>query len=174
MPSNAAQGRPEAAEAELRGHKEGVAGVAWNPAGEADLASCSSDGTVRLWDARAPGKCTATVALGGKGPVYSLCWRSDGVTVAANTQVNDFEHVVFVDARKGKVVGKRRFAGDVNELAWLPSGRVLLATTDKGTVEAIEYPSLEVVTSLKAHNTTCYCLAVSPDERRVMLSLIHI
>src|SRR5947207_2083608 len=37
---------------ELRGHSSGIEKVVFNPVRESELASCSSDGTVRFWDVR--------------------------------------------------------------------------------------------------------------------------
>lgn len=69
---------------ELRGHTGSIERVAWNPTKEAELASVSSDGTCRFWDAR--GKtCLATVQLGGEG--LTIAWAGDGSVVIVGRKV---------------------------------------------------------------------------------------
>ena len=65
---------------ELRGHTGAIERVAWNPTKEAELASVSTDGTVRFWDVRSK-NCISTVQLGARG--LSLSWASDGSMVMA-------------------------------------------------------------------------------------------
>ena len=69
---------------ELRGHTGAIERVAWNPTKETELASCSSDGTVRFWDVRSKG-CSAEVKIGGEG--FTLAWSPDGRTVVAGRKV---------------------------------------------------------------------------------------
>lgn len=71
---------------ELRGHTGPIERVAWNPTKEAELASCSADGTVRFWDIRSK-KCNAEVKLGGEG--FTVTWSPDGKTVLAGRKVLD-------------------------------------------------------------------------------------
>ena len=47
----------------------------WNPIKEAELASVSTDGTMRVWDVRKR-ECVAVVELGGRG--LGGCWADDG------------------------------------------------------------------------------------------------
>jgi len=64
---------PEAPLATLAGHADEVNAVRWSPDG-ARLASCSDDGTARIWDPAPGGRgCTATLA-GHAKEVYTLCW----------------------------------------------------------------------------------------------------
>ena len=65
---------------ELRGHTGAIERVAWNPTKEAELASVSTDGTVRFWDVRNK-ICIETVQLGARG--LSLAWSEDGKLVIA-------------------------------------------------------------------------------------------
>ena len=70
---------------ELRGHTGPIERVAWNPTKEAELASCSADGTVRFWDVRTK-NCNAEVKLGGEG--FTVTWSPDGTNVVAGRKVS--------------------------------------------------------------------------------------
>ena len=58
--------------------------VAWNPVKEAELASCSADGTVRIWDVRSKG-CVADIKTGGEG--FTLAWHPDGSVLMVGRKV---------------------------------------------------------------------------------------
>jgi THO complex subunit 3 len=69
---------------ELRGHTGSVERVAFNPMREAELASCSLDGTIRIWDVRS--KANVAEIKTGK-ECFSLCWRPDGSELVVGTKV---------------------------------------------------------------------------------------
>ena len=77
--------RPDARySTELRGHSAGVEKVLFNPVRDAELASCSADGTVRFWDVRA-NACVSRLDVGGEA--FSLSWSADGNVVIVGRQV---------------------------------------------------------------------------------------
>jgi THO complex subunit 3 len=70
---------------ELRGHTGTIERVAWNPHREAELASVSVDGSVKIWDVRS-GKNIADIKTAGKEG-FSLAWRPDGTEMVVGTKV---------------------------------------------------------------------------------------
>lgn len=70
---------------ELRGHQGAIERVAWNPVKEAELASCSADGTVKFWDVRSKASI-GEVKLGGEG--FTLTWSPDGKEVLVGLKVS--------------------------------------------------------------------------------------
>ena len=70
---------------ELKGHGGTIERVAFNKTKEAELASVSSDGTLKLWDVRQR-QCTGTVLLGGEG--LTVVWSADGETLVAGRRVS--------------------------------------------------------------------------------------
>lgn len=69
---------------ELRGHTGPIERVAWNPTREAELASCSADGTVRFWDVRSK-NAVGKVEVGGDA--FTLAWRPDGSELVVGRKV---------------------------------------------------------------------------------------
>lgn len=69
---------------ELRGHTSGIEKVAFNPAKENELATCSNDGTVKFWDVRTKTRITS-VDVGGDP--FTLSWTADGKTLLVGKTV---------------------------------------------------------------------------------------
>jgi WD40 repeat protein len=73
----------------MRGHSANVNRVVWSPDGN-ELASASSDGTVRIWDAQTGQELDRFTA---SGAVYTVDWSPDGSRVAFGGNNND-ENIV--------------------------------------------------------------------------------
>lgn len=70
---------------ELRGHSAAVEKVLFNPIRDAELASCSADGTVRFWDVRSK-TCVSRLDVGGEA--FTLSWSADGSTMVVGRKVS--------------------------------------------------------------------------------------
>ena len=91
---------------------------------EDSLATCASDGTVRLWDARS-GKNRGRVDCVGGG-CLNVAWSPDGRYLVSGTQEDT---VNVIDVRKLKVVHSRTFPYLVNEILFSPQGKHLFMAT---------------------------------------------
>ena len=69
---------------ELRGHTAGIEKVVFNPVRDSELASCSSDGTVRFWDVRSK-NCVSRLEVGGEA--FTMTWSADGSVVLVGRKV---------------------------------------------------------------------------------------
>jgi THO complex subunit 3 len=70
---------------ELRGHTAGIEKVIFNPVRDSELASCSSDGTVRFWDVRSK-TCVSRLDVGGEA--FTLSWSADGSVLLVGRKVS--------------------------------------------------------------------------------------
>ncbi|MGM1058363.1 NB-ARC domain-containing protein [Saccharothrix sp. Mg75] len=112
---------PDRPDARLRsisvGHTEAVTCLAWRPDGE-QLASGSSDGTVRLWTAA--GSPVRTVHVGSG--VVRLVWSPDRRHLAALT---DSDSLVLIEPILGEVRATRLPGTDLSGLAWAPDSSAI-------------------------------------------------
>ncbi|HXK62571.1 MAG TPA: aminotransferase class V-fold PLP-dependent enzyme, partial [Acidobacteriota bacterium] len=89
----------------LAGHEDHVRAVRFDPTGQV-LASCSNDGTVRLWDVRT-GQLLQTLS-GHQESVYALAFVRDGLLVSGGNMAN---FVGFLVGRRAKTDWDVRKAG---------------------------------------------------------------
>eukprot|EP00873_Tetraselmis_striata_P035807 jgi/Tetstr1/456071/TSEL_042841.t1 len=169
-----------AAEAVVRGHTSDVNSVAWSPDGSR-LATCSDDGTARVWEA-APGggggwRCVATLE-GHTERVWSVAWSPDGSLLATGS----WEKTARVwEAAPGGGGGWRCVATleghteSVYSVAWSPDGsRLATCSTDKTERVWEAAPggggSWRCVATLEGHTGWVWSVVWSADGRRMATS----
>ncbi|KAF2145501.1 uncharacterized protein K452DRAFT_315734 [Aplosporella prunicola CBS 121167] len=141
---------------ELRGHQGAVERVAWNPTKEAELASCSADGTVRFWDVRSKSSI-GEVKVGGEA--FTLAWKPDGSELIVGRKD---DVLVPVSRSTLSALPSQRQLVQTNQTIFSWGGEELFLTTGEGHVKILDYPSMEVIHSLNAHTSSCYSLDFSP------------
>ncbi|EPZ32754.1 WD40 repeat-like protein [Rozella allomycis CSF55] len=144
---------------ELRGHTQAVEQVAFHPSDADLLATTSSDKTVRIWDTKSL-KCLREVSTLGEN--INLCWHPNGQMIAVG---NKDDIVVFIDAESMEIIKSMQFSFEVNEVTWNSKGDKFFITTGLGTVQILSYPELNVVYTINAHTSNCYCLKFDPKHR---------
>ncbi|KAM5582793.1 hypothetical protein ABKV19_002964 [Rosa sericea] len=161
---------------ELKGHRDSVEQLCWDPKHAELVATASMDKTVRLWDDRT-GKCVQLAELSGRN--INIAYKPEGELIAVGDTVclvvwklccNN--ELTILDVRTFKPIHKRKFHYEVNEIAWNTTSDILFVTTgkdEKGVVEVLSYPSLQPLDSLMAHTAGCHCIAIDPCGRYFML-----
>jgi WD40 repeat protein len=144
----------------LEGHTDAVHGVAYSPDGTR-LASGSSDGTVRVWDA-ITGREALPPLRGHTGEIMAVAYSPDGKTLAS---AGDDRTVRLWDARTGQLIHILRSQSFA--VAFSPDGRRLV--TGNGSVVRVwdvttghEVP----FSPLTDHTAPIASVAYSPDGRR--------
>jgi THO complex subunit 3 len=57
--------------------------------------------------------------------------------------------VSVIDAKKYKIVKEHKFQYEVNEMCWHRNGDHFLLTTGKGTIEVLNFPDFEDVSTIE-------------------------
>lgn len=131
--------------------------VAFHPLNENELASCSTDGTVRLWDARAK-NMTGEVRVGEQP--FTLAWTPDGTELVAGRKDNV---LVSIDRATLRVIDEHRQILQTNQCVFDWLGNHLFMTGGDGSVKIVRYPSFEGTLALNAHTSSCYAITMSPS-----------
>ncbi|KAL5332923.1 WD repeat-containing protein [Aspergillus crustosus] len=170
---------------ELRGHTAGIEKVLFNPARDSELASCSSDGTVRIWDVRSK-TCVSRLDVGGEA--FTLSWSADGNVLIAGRK-DDTLIPISIESPSSpnilsggipntspsttyKTLDPRPQPIQTNATTFsyhIPTSASpnlnLFATTGDGTVKILSYPSFETLHTLHAHTSACLSISLAPTGR---------
>ena len=166
---------------ELKGHTAGIERVLFNPVKEAEVASCSADGTVKFWDARSK-QCTNTLTVGGEP--FTLAWSDDGSVLLCGRKVStisginwcnqsvDFPQddalipISFVeDTPNALPTQQQNIQTNSTTFSHASPPRDLFVTLGDGTVKIFDYPSFQPLHTLHAHTSSCISIALSPSAR---------
>ncbi|BCR82864.1 WD repeat-containing protein [Aspergillus chevalieri] len=174
---------------DLRGHSAGVEKVLFHPVRESELASCSTDGTVRFWDVRSK-TCVSRLDVGGEA--FTLSWSADGSVLMVGRK-DDTLIPVSVESPSSPTMlidgvtsngfprdGKTTYTAleshpqpiQTNATTFshhIPTPTAsdlhLFATTGEGTVKIMSYPSFDILHTLHAHTSACLSIALAPTGR---------
>ncbi|KAJ5983790.1 hypothetical protein N7481_005889, partial [Penicillium waksmanii] len=171
---------------ELRGHSAGIEKVLFNPVRDAELASCSTDGTVRFWDVRSK-TCVSRLDVGGEA--FTLSWSADGSTMVVGKKFNPL-HPPHIITDGGNATSLNSYSaskpGTTTYTALAPHPQPvqtnattfshhvafpsspdlhLFATTGDGTVKIMSYPSFDILHTLNAHTSACMAVSLAPTGR---------
>jgi WD40 repeat protein len=155
----------------LSGHTDRINALAFNRSGK-ELASASSDKTVRLWRLSGGGPAVQVIK-GHTGPVNSVAFSPDGQLVASSScdqgdidgHTDTGDHSILLnDTRHGKLVARLKARAPVCSVAFSPSGNVLAAGSDADTITLWDVRSRSPIGApLAGHTDVLNAVAFSPD-----------
>jgi WD40 repeat protein len=153
--------------AQLTGHLGAVYAIAWSPDGSR-IATASSDGTARIWDAQ-----TGSLLLlleQGTTSRWGIAWSPDGtrvVTVRCGSMIRVW------NAATGEMLAELgRPVQCTLCVAWSPSGARLAVGEGDGTILILDSSDLAVIAQWPGHvsgglSTEVIAVAWSPDGTKI-------
>ena len=149
----------------LRGHSASVWSVAYSPDGK-QLASGSSDNTVRLWNLDNP-NAEPIVLRGHSAYVRSVAYSPDGKQLASGS----FDNTVRLwnlDNPNAEPIVLRGHSAYVWSVAYSPDGKQLASGSDDNTVRLwnLDNPNAEPIV-LRGHSASVWSVAYSPDGKQL-------
>ena len=157
----------------LSGHSDRINALAFSPSGS-QLASASSDTTVRLWKLSGSGPAVR-VLKGHTGPVNSVAFSHDGKLIASSScdqgdrdnHADTHDHsILLFDARRGRMVGRLQERAPVCSVAFSPRSQVLAAGSDDDTITLWDVKSRKPIGApLVGHTDVLNSVAFSSDGK---------
>ena len=138
------------------GHTETVFGCALCPTDADVLATCSYDGTVRLWDALS-GECAADVRVAPTTSsdmvLYDLAWSPDGSRIVCSSNSGKVAVIDVVEAQvvRNEEVSTQALFG----ISWCTAAPYIATGSADETVYVLRASNLSTVYRLKHPSGTC-------------------
>ena len=164
---------PSSSSIEIKGHEGGVDQLAWSPTDPLLLASVAADRTCRFWqvdEIKKTFRLVETVNLASDH--INLAWSPHGDRLAISSKDDQLclLEVPPLSSWCRPTMGKpRKFAHEVNELAWSPDARQLFVTRGNGSLECLSTDTLETQIIHHAHPSNCYCIRFDPEGKNLVV-----
>ncbi|MCA9122285.1 MAG: PQQ-binding-like beta-propeller repeat protein [Planctomycetaceae bacterium] len=150
----------------LNGHLSGVVAAAWNQAGS-QVASCSFDQTVRVWDIRRGDEICCLPLHGESSQVNCIAFAPQG-----NQLVSSSGRTMRIwDTEGGHVVLTVDLPGDDNVLncvVYSPDGSRIFSGSKDKLIRVWDAASGQELLRLRGHDEEVVGIAISPDGTRLV------
>ncbi|CAD7699969.1 unnamed protein product [Ostreobium quekettii] len=150
----------------LEGHHSSVAGVKFKPDDGAILASCSADGTIKMWKTET-GETTRTLK-GHKNGINDVAWSQDCRYLCS---ASDDQTAMVWDAESGKQLST--LSGHSNfvfSIKFSPAGNLLVSGSFDETVRVWDARTSGIIRELPAHSDPVTSVDINQDGTTLVSS----
>mmetsp|Transcript_2345 Transcript_2345/g.3289 ORF Transcript_2345/g.3289 Transcript_2345/m.3289 type:complete len:336 (-) Transcript_2345:237-1244(-) len=152
---------------ELKGHSDSIDQLCWNPRNAEQLATTSSDKTVRIWNAKTG---TQTHLINTVGENINIAWSPDGTSICVG---NKEDMLTFIETKRFRISSEIKFGYEANEFRWSPNSEYFFITSGQsngmGTIEVMRFSKGKLFANdaitLYGHSANCYSLDFDPTGR---------
>ncbi|KAL2313796.1 TRE Xcomplex subunit Tex1 [Schizosaccharomyces pombe] len=137
--------------------------LVWDPTHSDRLMAVYAGKMIRFWDFRSA-KPIAEIESNYEN-IYAT-WSPSGNYCCVSSRD---DMLSFIDARERRIMETFQQPCETNECCWSFCEDLFFMTTGLGTVQIMEWPSLKRVYDIKAHNSNCFCIEFSPDNRHLAI-----
>jgi dipeptidyl aminopeptidase/acylaminoacyl peptidase len=149
----------------LKGHKGGVAAVAFSPDGRRILTG-GQDRAAVLWSVT---QDTPLLSLSGhNGGITAVAFSSDGRQIATGSL--DQTAKVWMASNGTEVLTLKGHSGGISGIAFSPDGRQIVTGSLDGTAKLWDGATGRELLTIKGHSSKVLSVAFSPDGRRIVTS----
>jgi serine/threonine protein kinase len=148
----------------LTGHRKEVRSVAFSPDGKT-LASGSSDGTAKLWDASTRELLRTFEAPDSE--VVAVAYSPDGESIAMATSDGDGNGVVFIRDSKTGAVKQKLATSNIQAIAFSPDSRTLAVANISSSLNLWDVATGNLKRTLEGQDIQTHAVAFSPDGKRL-------
>jgi WD40 repeat protein/Tfp pilus assembly protein PilF len=147
----------------LRGHENGVTGIAFHPDGKR-VATASLDRTARLWDVATGAEIR--VMRGHESNLRSIAFSPDGRYLLT---ASDDRTARLWDTETGRQLRVfRGHFGAVRKAIFSPNGRSVATVSNDKTARVWETDTGKLIADLRGHEQDIWGVAFSPDGNRLL------
>ncbi|KAF7980262.1 hypothetical protein HWV62_39007 [Athelia sp. TMB] len=146
-------------------HEGSVNAACFSP-NNSHIASCSSDSTIRIWNAKS-GAQNVLPLRGNNNWIWTIAYSPNGELIASGS--TDMT-IRLWNAKTGAEVHApfRGHEGWIWQLVFSPDGTKIISCSNDETVRVWDVNTgLEVIPALRGHEAQIYSVAVSPDGTKI-------
>lgn len=139
-----------------------IFGIVFSPDGK-KIVSCSSDGTIIIWDAASG--IILTTLVGHKGSVTSISYSPGGKEIVSCS--ND-RTIKIWDANSGKNLATLEgHTHVITSVSFSPDGKKIASSSHDENIKIWEVSSGKNIATLKGQTTYLYSISFSPDGKKI-------
>ncbi|CAB1096197.1 unnamed protein product [Ectocarpus sp. CCAP 1310/34] len=153
------------------GSKDGTEALAWHPSDRNQLATCSVDKSLKVWDVRSTNRAVQEHISDGEN--LNVNYSPDGHYIAMGSSKKErnteTDILGIYDMRTRKKLKSVKFTILAHDYKWSPNGEYIINATETGSIDVMAFGSTKPLSRVRstklAHTAPCKALAIDPFNR---------